>query len=315
MPKLLIIGGTGSLGNVLVDKYLPKYDICIYSRDEDKQWRMKNKYNSDRITFVIGDILNYDRIFSTLAKIQPNYIIIASAMKHIDICEQNINESINTNVIGVQNIIKCIDNLKLPLLDCVLFVSTDKACSPCNVYGTCKALSEKIITQKSLDFTTTRFVVVRYGNVINSRGSLLPKFNEIANNDTKKSFTVTHKDMTRFFMTIHQSVELVDYALTMGKTGCIFVPILNSHHIIEIANLFSSKYNKPVEFSGMRPGEKMHEELINDTELQRTYLENGFYVVSHSSHDISEKDKVKIKSYTSLDTLVSVQEMQVFLNI
>jgi len=292
MPKLLIIGGTGSLGNVLVDKYLPKYDICIYSRDEDKQWRMKNKYNSDRITFVIGDILNYDRIFSTLAKIQPNYIII-----------------------GVQNIIKCIDNLKLPLLDCVLFVSTDKACSPCNVYGTCKALSEKIITQKSLDFTTTRFVVVRYGNVINSRGSLLPKFNEIANNDTKKSFTVTHKDMTRFFMTIHQSVELVDYALTMGKTGCIFVPILNSHHIIEIANLFSSKYNKPVEFSGMRPGEKMHEELINDTELQRTYLENGFYVVSHSSHDISEKDKVKIKSYTSLDTLVSVQEMQVFLNI
>lgn len=274
MNKVLILGGTGSLGHMLAEMFKYKYELYVYSRGEDAQWRMKNKY--PKITFTIGDIADKNRLQLTLDKIQPNYIIIAAALKHIDICEFNSSESIKTNIIGIQNVVDTICEKTQPQLKSVVFISTDKACSPVNVYGMCKALGERIVIEKSTQSKNTRFLVVRYGNVLNSRGSILPKFHEIGKDDTKSSFKVTSKDMTRFFMTLEDSVFLIEYAMLNGKTGHTYIPMLASYKIDDIAQEFGKLYNKRVEYTGIRPGEKIDEVLINSIEFARTKLLKEF---------------------------------------
>lgn len=308
MLKLLIIGGTGSLGHTLVNRYIKQYDIYIYSRDENKQWHMKNKYNFDNIHFIIGDISDCDRLRNIMSKIRPNYIIVAAALKHIDICEYNSYESIKTNVNGIQNVIECIANTDRPELQCVLFVSTDKACSPVNVYGMCKALSERIVIEKSLERTNTRYVVVRYGNVLSSRGSFLPKFHEIGRDQNKDSFTVTHKDMTRFFMSLDQSVDLIDFAMIHGKNGNIYVPNLPSYSIKDIAEIYSAIYQKPIIYTGLRPGEKMHEELINQMEMYRT-VKDGIYFSIYPPYNLPTNPITNLECYTSLTRLSHNKEI------
>lgn len=302
MLKLLIIGGTGSLGNTLVKRYLKNYDIYIYSRDENKQWHMKNDYNTENLHFIIGDISDCDRLRTTLAKIRPNYIIVAAALKHIDVCEYNSYASIKTNVNGIQNIMDCISNSYRPELQCVLFISTDKACSPVNVYGMCKALSERIVIEKSLEGTNTRYVVVRYGNVLSSRGSLLPKFHEIGRAQNKHCFTVTDENMTRFFMDLEQSVDLIDYAMVRGKTGHTYIPNLPSYSIKDIAEIYSEIYSKPVTYTGLRPGEKLHEELINEMEMRRTE-QVGDYFSIYPPYNPPKGGITNLESYTSLTRL------------
>lgn len=315
MLNLLIIGGTGSLGHTLVNRYLKTYNIYVYSRDENKQWHMKNHYNAPNLYFIIGDISDSERIRSTLNSVRPTYIIVAAALKHIDVCEYNTYSSIKTNVNGIQNIMECITNFERHELDCVLFVSTDKACSPVNVYGMCKALSERIVIEKSLDKrTNTRFVVVRYGNVLSSRGSLLPKFHEIGKDTTKHSFPVTHKDMTRFFMNLEQSVDLIDHAMIKGLSGCIYIPNLPSYRIEDIAKIFSEKYQKPIEYTSLRPGEKMHEELINNMEMIRTKNDGKYYVI-YPPYNPPQKSIQNLTAYTSFTHLSDDKnELQKFVN-
>jgi UDP-glucose 4-epimerase len=308
MPKILIIGGTGSLGHTLVNRYLPNNEIHIYSRDENKQWHMKNKYDSENLHFIIGDISDRERLRYILTRVQPTHIIIAAALKHIDICEYNTYESIKTNVNGIQNVIDCISTSPLENLDCVLFVSTDKACSPSNVYGMCKALSERIVIEKSLESSSTRFVVVRYGNVLSSRGSLLPKFHSIGRDLEKSQFTVTHKDMTRFFMDLEHSVDLIDYAMFNGKTGYTYIPNLPSYSIKDIAEIYSEIYNKPIVYTGIRPGEKMHEELINDIEMKRTTRDGKFFAVA-PPYCTDVKGITDIEAYTSFSHLSHNKEI------
>ena len=311
MKTLLIMGGTGSLGHTLVKKYIDKYKIIIFSRDENKQWDMRKKFPT--ITFVLGDIRDKNSIETTLFKFKPSTIIIASALKHIDQCENNINECINTNITGIQNVVDTIYNYALKglidFLEKVLFVSTDKACSPVNSYGMCKSLAERMVIEKSQYVESPKFVVVRYGNVINSRGSLFPLFHEIGKSPEKKYFTLTDKRMTRFFMTLDQSVKLIDMALEYGNSGDTYIPKVDCYTIYDIALLFSEKYHKPIEITGLRPGEKLHETLINITESYRTIVEGDNYIIKPCYQNvISNFTYEELSSNTNLSDIDIIKE-------
>lgn len=214
--KILIFGGTGSLGNALVSRYLKNNEMYLYSRDESKHWKMALDLNHPKgLYFIIGDVRNKDKVCQTMIRINPDIIIIAAAMKHIDKCEFETNESIETNLLATKNILDGIETNKLLLknLKSICFVSTDKACSPVNVYGMCKAVSETLIVEKAKYMDDFKFVVVRYGNVLNSRGSIIPMLHAMGENDNVSHFKLTDERMTRFVMTLNQSVDLIEHAL------------------------------------------------------------------------------------------------------
>lgn len=286
--KILIIGGTGSLGNALTEKYLPDNDVFIYSRGENAQWIMKSKFNSRNnskiLEFFVGDIRDRERLQTCIFTCKPSIIIIAAALKHVDVCETNVSECINTNVSGVRNVVDLISahafTNSIPFLESVLFVSTDKSCAPVNVYGMCKSLSERIMIEKSSLFIKPKMLVVRYGNVLSSNGSLIPLFHNIGKNKDEKNFRITDERMTRFFMTLDDSTALINHALTKGKSGETIIPKhIKSYRIKDIAVMFSKKYNKPIIVSGIRQGEKIHESLISFTEGLRTVEMENVYVI------------------------------------
>ena len=289
---ILVIGGTGSLGNILTEYLYKQNKIIVFSRDENKQWAMKMKYPT--VNFVIGDIRNTESVEQCLRNYKPNIILIVSALKHIDICEYNINECINTNILGTKNVIDISIKLNDPNLDTICFISTDKACSPINIYGQCKAVSEKIVISSSLNNTHIKFVCVRYGNVLNSRGSIIPKFNEIGTDSAHTFFPVTVDTMTRFLMTLDQSFKLIMMAIIHGNSGDIWIPFIDSFKIVDIANYFSKKYNKPIKITGIRPGEKIHECLINQYEAPRTEYKlidaEKYYVIKPCYKDYNLKN-------------------------
>jgi UDP-N-acetylglucosamine 4,6-dehydratase/5-epimerase len=287
--KILILGGSGSLGNTLTDRYIKDNQIYIYSRGENAQWEMRNKYKhsiqkNDNLHFFVGDIRDKERLETCLFTAKPHIIIIASALKHIDVCENNINECINTNIDGIRNIVNIVSTYSLlnslSYLECVVFVSTDKACSPVNVYGMCKSISERIIIEKTSLLKSPKFVNVRYGNVISSRGSLIPLFTNIGKDPAKTCFPITDKEMTRYLMTLEESVDLIEYAIVNGQSGDTIVPKnIKSFRILDIAEAFSVKYSKPIITTGIRPGEKIHEMLICFTESLRTIEKDGYYII------------------------------------
>ena len=214
---LLIFGGTGSLGYELNERYKDDNIIYNFSRDECKHWEMKlNFNNNDKINFIIGNVKDKENVKRSLKRVNPNIIIIACAMKHIDQCEVNTSESINTNLLGTQNILDSIEEDTNSKLEKVIFVSSDKACSPINNYGLCKALSETMIIEKAHYVKTISFINVRYGNVLNSRGSIIPLLHKIGNDVDKKYFNLTSDKMTRFVMTLKESVDLIEYAILNG---------------------------------------------------------------------------------------------------
>jgi UDP-glucose 4-epimerase len=269
---ILVFGGTGSLGHELNKRYHNNNIIYNFSRDECKHWEMKLHFNSNpNIRFIIGNISDRTIVESTICRIKPNIIIIASAMKHIDQCEINTSESLKTNLLGTQNVLESIEtNLsELNNLETVVFVSSDKACSPINNYGLCKALSETLIIEKAHYIPNIKFVNVRYGNVLNSRGSIIPLLHKIGNDSDKKTFTLTSADMTRFVMTLEQSVDLIEYSALNGESGDTIIPKLISMNVKDLVEIFSQKYNKPITITGLRSGEKLLESLINDTQSGR----------------------------------------------
>jgi len=270
---ILLFGGTGSLGYEIVKRYIEKNSIYNYSRDECKHWNMKLDFNNNKnLNFIIGDIINKSKIEETILRIQPNIIIIASAMKHIDQCEYNTDQSLNTNLLGIKNILDTIELYKnnlIGFLETILFVSSDKACSPINVYGMCKALSETLIVEKSYYVKEFKFVNIRYGNVLNSRGSIIPLLHTIGKDENKSFFTLTNENMTRFVMTLEQSVNLIEHALLNSETGDTIVPKLISLKVKDLIELFSEIYKKPIKNIGIKPGEKLLESLINKSQSAR----------------------------------------------
>ena len=283
--KILIFGGTGSLGTKLVELYNTgdsKNQIYIFSRDENKHWALSQLPIFKNIEFILGDIRDEQRVKEILFTISPHIIIIASAMKHIDKCEFNVYESMLTNTIGTLNICKTIHlyETHLKRLERVVFVSTDKATKPINTYGMTKALSEKIIIEYSKKMHTSSIIfnITRYGNVLNSRGSIIPKLQE----STESTFQLTHVDMTRFIMTQKEAVDLITYALLHGQNGDTIVPKLKSMKIKDVFELYCERDHKEYIITSIRPGEKIHEELLNEDELRRSYSQDNYYILPPS---------------------------------
>lgn len=280
--RYLIFGGTGSLGKQLIERLASwnrphdaAADVVVYSRDEAKHWSLRNELQGRKDIvmpqFIVGDIRDRSRVVEAIRLVGPDVVIVAAALKQVDTCELSPNESVLTNIVGTQNVVSAVNDLnnELPNLK-LLFVSTDKACSPVNVYGMCKATSERIVTSASARRRGTTYLCTRYGNVLESRGSIMPLFKYQALNSP--ALTVTDPDMTRFLMTLDDSVDLIETALERGQSGQTWVPKLPAMRIGDLAELFSERYGKPIKVIGLRPGEKLHEDLINESESVRTIL-------------------------------------------
>ena len=263
---ILITGGTGSFGNTFVPMTLAKYNpkkIIIYSRDEMKQWNMAKKFPEDeRVRFFIGDVRDKERLYRALDGV--DYVVHAAATKIVPTAEYNPFECIKTNVHGAMNLIDaCIDKGVKRLVA----LSTDKACKPVNLYGATKLCSDKIfVAGNSYSGGKTKFSVVRYGNVMGSRGSVIPFFMETAKTG---KLTITDKRMTRFMISLEQGVELVWHAFADMEGGEIYVKKIPSMNICDIAKAVDEKCEQ-VEV-GIRPGEKLHEAMISREDSHFTY--------------------------------------------
>jgi UDP-N-acetylglucosamine 4,6-dehydratase/5-epimerase len=259
---ILITGGTGSFGKRFVERLLDNYDcekIIIYSRDELKQFEMREELASHKkfkcLRFFIGDIRDKSRLMTALNNV--DYVIHSAALKQIDTAEINPHECIKTNIVGTQNLIEaCIEkNVKR-----VVALSTDKAVDPINLYGATKLAADKLMISANLISVhkDTIFSVVRYGNVINSRGSVIPFFKKLINQKAQH-IPLTDKRMTRFFITLDESVEFVIKSFERMQGGEIFIPKLPSIKIIDIIKALDKNYK--IKITGIRPGEKIHEVL------------------------------------------------------
>lgn len=313
--KILVFGGTGSLGYEITKRYVDKNKLYNFSRDECKHWKMKLHFNNhSNLNFIIGDIINKNKVENSIIRVNPDIIIIAAAMKHVDQCEINAEQCINTNMLGVKNILDIIELNKNQLkLTKTLFVSTDKACSPINTYGMAKAISEQLMIEKAYYIESIKFLNIRYGNVLNSRGSIIPLLNNIGQDEEKTKFTLTHPDMTRFVMTLEQSVDLIEYALLNGESGDTIIPTLVSMKVLDLIEIFSEKYNKPIEYTGIRPGEKMLESLINHTQSGRVEYKNNYYHIKSIFKFDKKVDESELKDYNSKTNPLTKSELAEFL--
>ena len=278
--KVLITGGTGSLGFALTKEILKTEvdTIRIYSRNESKQIEMQSKVNDSRLRFLIGDIRDKERLSKALEDI--DIVIHAAALKHVPIVEYNPFEAIKTNVLGSQNVIECCLQEDVEIAICI---GTDKAVSPLNTYGATKHLMEDLFTTAS-NYTNpkrhrTKFIAVRYGNVLASSNSVVPKFIEQIKNGGE--LTITDFSMTRFNITMNQAMKLIFDSIKLGKGGEIFVPKLKSYKLETLKDSLFDVFKKSINIKKIpvRPGEKFHESLISEEELRNTYEINDYYVI------------------------------------
>ena len=279
--KILITGGTGSLGQALTKRLLTLDvdTIRIFSRNESKQIEMESKFNDKRLRFFLGDIRDLERLNRAFEDV--DFVFHAAALKHVDKVEYNPFEAIKTNVIGSQNVI---DASLHQNVEKVICVGTDKAVSPLNTYGATKLLMEKLFVTAN-NYTNpikhrTKFIAFRYGNVLGSSGSVIPIFiNQIK---AKQKVTITDPEMTRFSITMDEALDFILKATTYGKGSEIFVPKMRSYQITDVVKTLQNLLgNFGQEIIGIRPGEKLHEVLINEDEIRNTWEYNGMYVVTN----------------------------------
>ncbi len=286
---ILVTGGTGSFGNKFVEMTLKKYNpkkIIIFSRDEMKQWHMAQKITDNRVRFFLGDVRDKERLNRAVDGV--DIIIHAAALKIVPTAEYNPFETVKTNIIGAMNIIDVAieKNVKK-----IISLSTDKACDPINFYGATKLASDKLFIAGNnyVGKRPTIFSVVRYGNVIGSRGSVIPYFLKLK--EEKKQLTITDKNMTRFFTSLEDAVKMVWTGLKVMKGGEIFVLKNPSIKILDLAKAIDSK---PIKDIGVRPGEKINEVLISKEEADYAY-DCGIYY-SIISQIARENNKSKFKN-------------------
>lgn len=279
--SIIITGGTGSLGNALTEHILSRYPevnrLVIYSRDEQKQFQMAMKYSNDkRLRFFIGDVRDRERLTRAFKGI--HYVIHAAAMKHVPIAEYNPDECVKTNINGAQNVIDaCLDTG----VERVVALSTDKAAAPVNLYGATKLASDKLFVAANniTGWNPIKFSVVRYGNVMGSNGSVIPFFLQ-----KKKEgvLPITDPTMTRFNISLQGGVDMVMHALEHAWGGEIFVPKIPSYRITDVAEAIGPECEKPV--VGIRPGEKIHEEMITSSDSHYTYDLGKYYTILPATH-------------------------------
>jgi UDP-N-acetylglucosamine 4,6-dehydratase/5-epimerase len=293
---ILVTGGTGSFGNKFIPMTLKKYNpkkIIVFSRDEMKQWEMAKKYDNDnRVRFFIGDVRDKERLHRALDGV--DFVVHAAATKIVPTAEYNPFECVKTNIIGAMNIIDaCIDKK----IKNVVALSTDKASSPVNLYGATKLTSDKLFVAGNAYSGEhgTKFSVVRYGNVMGSRGSVIPFFRSISPNGV---VPITDSRMTRFMISLEDGVELVWHAFEDMVGGEVYVKKIPSMNIVDLANAVAPSLNH--EIVGIRPGEKLHEQMIGIEDANNTYEYAEHFKILPSIHNWN-KDTFRIKDGRAVD--------------
>jgi len=313
---LLITGGTGSFGNAVLDRFLDSEikEIRIFSRDEKKQHDMRVAYNNPKIKFYIGDVRDYGSIHQAMFNV--DYVFHAAALKQVPSCEFYPIEAVKTNVLGTENVLNAAISNEVKKLVCL---STDKAVYPINAMGVSKAMMEKVFVAKSRNSKNTIITGTRYGNVMASRGSVIPHFyDQIING---KNITVTEPNMTRFMMTLDHAVELVLFAFNNGQSGDIFVQKSPASTIGDLAIAMKEIYNSDViiENIGIRHAEKMHETLLSVEERMVSEDLGDYYKVSADNRDLNYNkyfsegidSKAVLEEYNSFNTnRLSIQELK-----
>lgn len=320
--SILITGGTGSLGKALTHHILNKCEgvkrLVIFSRDEQKQFEMAQQYPSHlypQIRFFIGDVRDYERLKRAFKGI--DYVIHAAAMKHVPIAEYNPMECVKTNIMGAENIINAAIDTQV---ERVVALSTDKAAAPINLYGATKLASDKLFVAANniRGANPIKFSVVRYGNVMGSNGSVIPFF---IKKKKEGKLPITDPNMTRFNISLQGGVDMVMHALEHAWGGEIFVPKIPSYRILDIAEAIGPECEKPV--VGIRPGEKVHEEMITSSDSFYTYDLGKYYAILPATHSwkldefISEHKAEKVpqgfrynsEENTEWETVESLREL------
>jgi UDP-glucose 4-epimerase len=328
--RIVVTGGTGSLGKVLVRRLLsgemgkPR-QIIVFSRDEAKQHEMRLAYQHRRVAtdeviyhnfeqllqFRIGDVRDPHSVNTVLRN--ADVVFNAAALKQVPACEYFPFEAVQTNIMGAENIVRAIRENHLPV-ETVVGVSTDKACKPVNVMGMTKALQERIFVRANLDHPETRLVCVRYGNVLASRGSVVPLFHEQIRRGGP--LTITTIEMTRFLLSLEQAVDTIFAALSEGKPGETYIPRVPSARMVDLAAVLIG--DRPIEtkVTGIRPGEKVHEILVSEEEATRTISRGDYYVVLPMLPELRGSEEISSplgKEYSSADDLMERSELATLL--
>jgi UDP-glucose 4-epimerase len=323
--RVLIVGGTGSLGHVLVRRLLSRErggprKVVVLSRDEAKQHQMRLAYqhrtvstdeviyhNFERaLEFRIGDVRSYADVSSAIR--DADLVINAAALKQVPTCEYFPEQAVMTNCLGAGNLVRAIHEHG-DRVEAVVGISTDKAAKPVNVMGMTKALSERILVAGNVLSSGTRFVCVRYGNVLASRGSVIPLFHEQIRRGGP--VTVTAPGMTRFLMTLEQAVEVIFEAIRSARPGEILVPRAPAATVADIAHALIGDRPVEVAITGTRPGEKRHEILVSEEECHHTFLRNGYYVIApmlpELSHGLAGEELALAGEYSSADAVIGLE--------
>jgi UDP-N-acetylglucosamine 4,6-dehydratase len=274
--SILITGGTGSFGKEFLRTVLAEHEprrVAIFSRDELKQYEMKQEWGADdRVRFFLGDIRDYDRLVIAMQKV--DHVVHAAALKQVDTAEYNPMEYIKTNVLGSENVIRACMQAGVKK---VVALSTDKASSPINLYGATKLTADKLFVSSNnySGNTGTKFAVVRYGNVMGSRGSVIPFFRELAQKG--EPLPITDMRMTRFWITLPQAINFVIESFADMNGGELYVPRIPSMKVTDLAEAIAP--GAPLVEIGIRPGEKLHEEMISTEDARRTFAQPTRYIV------------------------------------
>ena len=312
--SVLITGGTGSLGKILTQRLLSGEvgipgKIIIFSRDEAKQHYMRIEHqNSLLLDFRIGDVRNFHSVCSVLR--DADVVINAAALKQVPTCEYFPAEAVDTNITGPENIVRAIKEHKLPI-ETVLGVSTDKACKPVNVMGMTKALQERLFISANLMCPQTRFICIRYGNVLASRGSVIPLFHE----QIRKGgpVTITTVEMTRFLLSLDQAVDTAFMALREARRGETYIPKVPSARVTDVARALIEQRNIEINVTGIRPGEKIHEILVSEEERFRTIQRGAYYVILPALPELRETSTFSpalLDEYSSSNDLMTAADVQ-----
>jgi UDP-glucose 4-epimerase len=323
---ILITGGTGSLGKVLTRRLLsgemgkPK-KIIIFSRDEAKQHEMRISYLNLKsptdeviynnfkhlLEFRIGDVRDFHSVSSALLNV--DFVFNAAALKQVPSCEYFPFEAVKTNILGPENIVRAIREHNLPI-NTVVGISTDKACKPVNVMGMTKAIQERLFIKANMDCKQTRFICVRYGNVLASRGSVIPLFHEQIRSGGP--VTITTRDMTRFLLSLDQAVDTIFAALKHSLPGETYIPRVPSAKVVDIAQVLIGKRPIKIVVTGIRPGEKVHEILFNEEEAHRTIERGDYYVIKPILPELCADTNISPAlnyEYSSANNVMTLQEV------
>jgi FlaA1/EpsC-like NDP-sugar epimerase len=305
--NILITGGTGSFGHQMIKELMPykPKTVKIFSRDEDKQHSMKMELEKEpifkKMEFIIGDVRDYDRLYTITKDI--DIIFHAAALKQVPTVESHPYEAVKTNIFGAYNVVKAAVARKVKN---VVAISTDKAVKPVNAMGMTKALQEKIMLSDDLTKDSTKFCCVRYGNVLGSRGSVIPLWNSKI--DKKQPLPITHKEMTRFLLTLSEAIDLVFYSLKHGRGGEIFVKKAPAAKMTDLAlayaELKTGTKNYPLEFIGIRAGEKIDEILVSEEEMRHSIEKKDHFVINKEAKidKFSTKNIISHEQYGSSNT-------------